>query len=113
MDIRSMEETFKTGGLLVLRISSGSTLIAIEDKKTLAFTDKIGGNVVYVVSDRIESLDMEGVVMHEMGHIFGIRHRVRGLMQPSYVRKEYGCIDKEAVEELERVMGVRGMNYCL
>lgn len=112
MDLGVMEEVLKNKGLLILKLRSDSTLI-IEDKgRTLAFTDKIGGNILYVIEDRVKD-DLEGIVMHEMGHIMGVTHKGSGLMQPSYMKEDYRCIDKVTIEEVERVTGVRGMNYCL
>jgi hypothetical protein len=74
-----------------------------------------GGGFVYVIHDRFHVSDLEGVMLHEFGHVLGAGHDPRGqLMGPVYNRGNQ-CIDRGAiamVAEAQR-LPLNHMNFCV
>lgn len=53
------------------------------------------GNIVLL--DSLEGVSLTGVMLHELGHLYGIDHQVSGLMASD--GGKYGCIDWRALSE--------------
>jgi hypothetical protein len=58
-------------GLIILKIDSGNSMI--DNGKTLAFANAIGGHWIYIIRDRIGN-GLHGIMLHEIGHILGSMH---------------------------------------
>lgn len=85
-------------------------------KKVLAWVNKIGGNKINVLRDRINETDLYYIILHEMGHIFGVLHTNEDeLMQPSYMKTNQRCVDQNTARKAAEFMGVNPntMNWCL
>jgi hypothetical protein len=74
-----------------------------------------GGHLVLVFADRIGRRDLNGILLHEMGHALGLGHDAKGqLMQAHYHGKAQQCIDKGAVYSLaaQRRLPFDQLNWC-
>lgn len=105
---------------LFLKIDSHNALVDFHDRPehlALAFVERIGGNVMYIVRDRISNDSVRGVTMHEIGHLLGAEHKWddENLMHPSYNDSDTQCIDKETLEQVAvyQHIPVGNMNYCV
>ena len=107
-------------GWVFLKIDSTNEMVGHQDhgrSKVLAFTEKIGGNHLYVVRDRIRNDFMTGIIMHEIGHLLGAEHQngEDNLMYPSFRLNNSRCIDKSTLEQVARYQNLpmAGLNYCV
>jgi len=107
---------------IILRLEPDSELL--RDSRggvTLAFTNEIGGTIMYLVPLSIDKLRGEGVsiygvMLHEIGHWYGARHVESGLMRAEYLVEEYKCVDEGTVRQVgEWFSGYEWerMNYCV
>ena len=104
------------GCWLIMKVDGGNSLVKrmdeINGERTLGWVDKIGGNKLYLVGDRLLG-KMEGVVRHEMGHLLGAEHGLH-LMGREYNSEEFRCIDEETAKKVERYNRLSGkLNYCI
>ncbi len=104
------------GGWIVARIDSRYP-IAHEGEGLHALAVTVGNNhtgFVYVISDRIGTRDLTGVVMHEFGHVLGAGHDSAGLMAPVYSPAGSLCIDHDAMAMVARAqrLPVSQLNWC-
>lgn len=106
---------------LILRLEPGSELLnESAGSTTLAFTNAIGGTIMYVVPLYIESfkedgVTMYGVMLHEIGHWMGAYHVEVGLMTPRY-GSDYLCVDIGTARQVGRWFkgyNWEKMNYCI
>jgi hypothetical protein len=86
-------------------------------KFTLAWVDRIGGTVMKVVRDRMDSSDVEHIVLHEIGHMLYLSHDKdkNSLMFPYYSKFAYLCVDHKSAERVSLRYGLNfnHMNYCV
>ena len=114
-DIRRAER-----GVLILRIDSRSRFIPKSDVDGTvvdAFTDKIGGHLIYVVRDRISGQTvLENVLRHEIGHTLRTRHIMdsKSLMNPVLSPVYSRCIDYATMKSVAKEQGlnISHLRYC-
>jgi len=132
LEVVSDEYTFEDLGIaklgvegkvyIILRLEPDSELLMERrGSVTLAFTNEIGGTIMYMVPMNIEGFKSEGVsvygvMLHEIGHWFGARHVEVGLMEARYNVGEFPCVDEGTVRQVSKWF--RGyewerMNYCV
>lgn len=106
----------RQGGWIVARVDSRHPIAQHgEGLHALAVT---AGNhqtgFVYVISDRVGSRDLAGIVMHEFGHVLGAGHDSAGLMAPVYNAAGGRCIDHEAMAMIANVqhLPIAELNWC-
>jgi hypothetical protein len=85
--------------------------------RALAQTHELanGGQLVLVFSDRVGSRDLNGILLHEMGHALGLGHDAKGLlMHAHYASHKQQCIDRTAVHALaaQRRLPFDELNWC-
>lgn len=102
--------------VLVLRADNGAILAAQPDH-TVAFTDAIGGRLVYVTNS-VPSDSLRGILRHELAHILGAAHAPSdptSLMYPVYTRDGYACIDQGTMRQVAKArwLTMSALNYCL
>jgi hypothetical protein len=80
----------------------------------LAWANKIGGDKVYVIRDRVISRWIHGLMMHEIGHLLGADHDSGHLMKYVFNENEYRCIDYTTMKQVATYNGLdlRRLNYC-
>lgn len=87
-------------------------------KPTLAWTNRVGGSVVKVIKDRMNTSDVESVMLHEIGHLLYLAHNETdkgSLMYPSYSKLGYLCVDRESAMKVAKTyaLDVTSINYCI
>jgi len=116
------EEAARGDAWLFMKIDSSNYILAQHDNRpagmvALAFCDYVGGNLMYVVRDRIDNDQVRGIVMHEMGHLLGAKHvnEDADLMAPSYDNINAQCIDRTTLMQIAKTQGFpfQNMNYCI
>jgi len=113
----TLSQIRRSGGWIVAKVDSRHPVARqAQGRHALALTVGGGpnGGFVYVISDRIGSRDLTGVVMHEFGHVLGAGHDNSGLMAPVYNASGARCIDREAAAMVADAqhLAVSQMNWC-
>jgi len=70
---------------------------------------------IVVFVERLRSVRIDRIMLHEFGHALGLPHDPRGhLMQETYAGNEQICVDRTAVEQVARLRGipVNELNWC-
>tara|TARA_R110000868_G_scaffold67046_3_gene199232 strand:+ start:199 stop:747 length:549 start_codon:yes stop_codon:yes gene_type:complete len=106
--------TIKEGGWFILK--TDSIRKSREDSVghyVLGYVNKIGGSYLSIVSDRVR-YNLKMIVMHEIGHLLGIRHTDSGLMLSEFVWDEFKCIDKVTMKEFGKIYRINldRLRYC-
>jgi predicted Zn-dependent protease len=85
--------------------------------ETLAFVNGIGsrGDTVYVIGGREREEKLRGVVMHEIGHLMGVRHIEGTLMDENYDPITFQCVDRitERWAAYRQGLDPNKLNYCI
>jgi predicted Zn-dependent protease len=113
MEVDKITRVMNENGIMILSVPSyGAVMRLIDDGSLAGKTDRIGGNVVYILNDRVNEKTINVIALHEIGHLLGAEHSGQGLMRSSYHPNL--CIDKETIEQVARFNGidVNKMNYC-
>lgn len=108
----------KGNGWLILKIDSSNSIVHDDGSNlTLAFVNEIGagGNRVYFVRDRLPDWWMEGVTMHEIGHLLGSVHHQHYLMRAVYHPDETHCVDQATMENVAKYqhLPMAHLRYCI
>jgi hypothetical protein len=86
----------------ISKVYSDNPLVSSVDNEhklnVLAWTNRIGGNLIYVIRDRVSYRMEPGVMRHEIGHLLGAAHMGNYLMSPVYDETGYDCIDYLTVQ---------------
>lgn len=117
MQIEIIKRVERGEGWLFLKIDSSNGMLRSLDHggMTIAFVNKIGGNRIYFVRDRMGNEWMKAVSLHEMGHLMGAEHDEGTLMNAYFNLMEYKCIDKRTVEQVGEHEGIPAdhLKYCV
>lgn len=103
---------------LILKTYSSNPIISSRDHGnyvTLGLANKVNGNWLWIVRDRLGDSDITTVTMHELGHLLGAEHTVRYLMSPDYSKIEYQCIDRSAIVQVADRwnLPMSKLSYCM
>jgi hypothetical protein len=108
-------EQIKSNGWLILKINSHMPIVTKEKDNRVGFADRLGGHHIYLVRDRLFNVDVFGITLHEIGHLLGCGHIGERLMNPTFSRFKFQCIDLETIKEVARYqkLDVNKMNWCI
>lgn len=119
MEPLTINEIKKEKGWMILKVETGNKTIPDEEgskDRTLAWTNRIGGDEIRVVRDRITSDMLVPIMLHEEAHAFGIEHSpdARNLLYYQY-SSSYICVDYDAASRVFKVLNLdlNTMNYCV
>ncbi len=108
----------RENGWLFMRVNSKDSSFIPTIKEAgyycIGFTERVGGNHLYLVRDRLANEEVQGVTMHEIGHLLGSPHIGDRLMSPHYQRNGWQCIDYATVQKVAewQEIPVEKLNYC-
>lgn len=109
--------SLKENAWYILKVDSSCKFKPADTSKerTLAWANKLGGNHVYIIRDRLGNGDIKGITMHEIGHLLGTDHVGEYLMFHYYNRARYNCIDYASAESVGKILklDVKSLNYCV
>ncbi|MDI1287665.1 MAG: hypothetical protein PSV46_24995 [Reyranella sp.] len=111
----------RSGGWVLARIDSRHPVARqAEVRQAMAMTigSSAGGGIVYVISDRFGLSDLNGVVLHELGHVLGAGHddSASGHLMASVYKAGNGhCIDQGAVAMVANAqrLPLSRLNWCV
>lgn len=116
LEVDKITQQVKLGGWLFMKVDSDNYLVPIEKGAwTLGFTERVGGNHLYLVRDRISNDDVFGITLHEIGHLMGSGHVGKKLMYPHFTRVRYQCIDWDTILTVANYhdLPVGDLNFCV
>ena len=117
MEVDKIVKQVQENGWLIMKIGSLSSLVPDNDEGywTIGFTERLGGNHLYLVRDRLGNDDVFGVTLHEIGHLLGAGHVGERLMYPHFSRAGFQCVDWVSMEAVARYQGLddKDLNYCM
>ena len=101
-------DNIRLPGVIFLRIDSEYPMVqGPQFRQTLAVAvGSVRSGMVYVLIDRVDKRHLSGVTMHEVGHILGVSHLQKGLMEPRYNPRAHRCIDAMTMAAVAQAQGV-------
>lgn len=102
-------------GIIIIYLTSRDIWKKNYKVTTLAFADQVPGHYIYFIRDRIQKpADMKPILMHEIGHVLGAKHRKRYLMTETFHSQEWQCVDYETLKQVADVQefDMKTGNYC-
>lgn len=118
MEVDKIVSQVNQNGWLFMKIRSDNKLVPTQSEKgywTIGFVERVGGNHLYLVRDRLGNDDIFGVTLHEIGHLMGSGHIGERLMYPHYSRARFQCVDYETIKKVADYQKVplSALNYCV
>lgn len=104
---------------LIMKINADHPPIPIPKSTSIvmAYGNKIGGNVVYVIRRRVANSEMFGLILHELSHLLGCHHVKNddSLMYKYYGDERNECIDFDTIVQVAAYnhLDVNKLNYCI
>jgi hypothetical protein len=74
-----------------------------------------GGGLLMIYLDRIRGRNLDGIMLHELGHVLGLQHEgSRGLMAAEYNPHDQKCVDYSAIAQLAALyaLSVQKLRWC-
>jgi len=116
MEANKIEKMYKKNGWLILKINERSELFYdTAGQITLGFVNDINGNVVYLVNRRVVTGNLKLILMHEIGHLLGLKHSGEYLMSAQFNYNDFICIDEETIQMVSDLYHINKiyLNYCI
>lgn len=117
MELEKILKIKRDHGWIFMGVWDNGELVKRHDKdnhKTLAWVNRIQGDQMYLVIDRVPGKWVKEVAMHEIGHLMGAWHKDR-LMKEYFTEEEYSCIDKGTMEQVSDAWKIplEKLVYCI
>jgi len=115
----SIKRIIKEKSFVILQTYSDNEIIKerdIDDNLTIGLANKIGGNIIHLVRDRLSEKDITPITMHELGHLLGADHtEEKYLMNYLYSKDRYKCVDLYTIRQVSEFwhLPIQRMNYCI
>jgi hypothetical protein len=73
-----------------------------------------GGGLLIVYLDRIGGRNLDGIMLHELGHVLGLKHEGRGLMAAEYNPHDQKCVDYPAMVQVAALhdLPLQKLRWC-
>jgi hypothetical protein len=74
-----------------------------------------GGGLLIVYLDRTRGKNLDGIMLHELGHVLGLQHEgSRGLMAAEYNPYDQKCVDYSAMAQLAALydLPLQKLRWC-
>jgi len=118
MEVEKIQESQRRNGWLFMKIDANNPMVPVQKVGvgvTLGFANKVGGNHMYLVRDRLDNDAVFGVTMHEIGHLLGAEHVGNRLMFKHFSRARFQCVDRASLEAVAHYQGISAddLNYCV
>lgn len=118
---KAIDDIIKNKSYVILRAYSSDEIIKerdINDNENVivGLANKLGGNVMHLVMDRLTEKDIMEITMHELGHLLGADHTdEKYLMSIIYNKERYKCVDLFTIKQVAEYwhLPIRRMNYCI
>lgn len=118
---QTLAQIRRSGGWVLARIDSRHPVARQpEVRQAMAMTvgSSAGGGIVYMISDRFGLADLNGVILHELGHVLGAGHddSANGHLMASVYKPGNGhCIDQGAVAMVANAqrLPLSRLNWCV
>ena len=117
MEVRKIQEQIRENGWLFLKLDSRESYtppVGSAGYYSIGFVERVGGNHLYLIRDRLKNEEVFGVTLHEIGHLLGSGHVGDRLMSPHFSMAGNQCIDFLTLEAVSKAQGLpmNRLNYC-
>lgn len=115
MEVSKIKEQERLNGWLFMKVRHDDSIVPPDKpfSKTLAFCNKIDGNYMFLIRDRIDNKDVFSITLHEIGHLMGVGHTNNLLMSLNY--NDFQCVDYDTISMVAKryILSVNDLNYCV
>jgi len=117
MEPLKIQEQIEKNGWLFMKIDSKTSFTPPIGEKgfySIGFVERVGGNHLYLIRDRLGNNEVFGVTLHEIGHLLGSPHVGDRLMSPHFSVAKNQCIDFLTLKAVALWfhLPLNRLNYC-
>ncbi len=117
MEVEKIQEQIKLNGWLFMKLDSkksATPVIGEAGYYSIGFVERVGGNHLYLIRDRLGNAEVFGVTLHEIGHLLGSPHVGDRLMNAHFSILRGQCIDFLTMQAVAKHLGLplERLNFC-